>query len=93
MRDIHLPTPTDPDDSDGQPEVRLELTRAGVQQVLSLYSQEQESNRSEFEFSLRFEDLQAAFRERRKMVALGTLAGVVFGCLVLLISTPLYPVT
>jgi len=93
LRDIHLPTPTDPDDSDGQPEVRLELTRAGVQQVLSLYSQEQESNRSEFEFSLRFEDLQAAFRERRKMVALGTLAGVVFGCLVLLISTPLYPVT
>lgn len=93
MSDFHLPNPTDPDDLEGQPEVRLELTRAGVQQVLSLYSQEQESNRSEFEFSLRLEDLQEAFRERRRMVGIGLGAGIAFGCLVLLMSTSLYPVT
>jgi uncharacterized protein involved in exopolysaccharide biosynthesis len=93
LSDFHLPSPSDPDDLEGQPEVRLELTRAGVQQVLSLYSQEQESNRSEFEFSLRLDDLQAAFRERRRIVGMGLGAGIAFGCLVLLMSTTLYPVT
>lgn len=93
MSDIHLPSSNNPDEPEGQPEVRLELTRAGVQQVLSLYSQEQESSRSEFEFSIGLQDLQDAFRERRKLVAIGLAAGIVFGCLVLLMSTPLYPVT
>jgi uncharacterized protein involved in exopolysaccharide biosynthesis len=97
LSDIHLPTQNDsendPDDSDGQPEVRLELTRAGVQQVLSLYSQEQESTRSEFEFSLRLEDFQEAFRERRQMLAIGLAGGLALGLMVLLFSTPLYPVT
>ncbi len=97
MSDFHLPTEhgpeKDPDDPDGQPEVRLELTRAGVQQVLSLYSQEQESARSEFEFSLSLEDFQEAFRERRQMLGIGLALGVGLGLMILLLSTPLYPVT
>lgn len=92
MSDIHLPTQNDSDDPDGQPEVRLELTRAGVQQVLSLYSQEQESTRSEFEFSLRLEDFQEALRERRQMLAIGLAVGLGLGLMILLFSTPLYPV-
>ena len=93
MSDIHLPTPADSDSTGEQPEVRLELTRAGVQQVLSLYSQEQESSRSEFEFSLRLEDFQEAIRERRQMLILGVAGGVALGLLILLSATPLYPVT
>ena len=93
MSDIHLPTQNDPDDPEGQPEVRLELTRAGVQQVLSLYSKEQESTRSEFEFSLRLEDFRDVLRERRQMLAIGLALGMGFGLLILWFSTPLYPVT
>lgn len=93
LSDLHLPSQNDPDDPDGQPEVRLELTRAGVQQVLSLYSQEQETNRSAYEFTLSFEDIQAAIRERRRTLAIGLAAGLVSSLLVLLLSTPLYPVT
>ena len=93
MSDIHLPTQNESDESEGQPEVRLELTRAGVQQVLSLYSQEQESTRSEFEFSLSLEDLQEALRERRQMLAIGLAVGLGLGLMVLWLSTPLYPVT
>ena len=93
MSDIHLPTKNDSEDPEGQPEVRLELTRAGVQQVLSLYSQEQESARGEFEFSLRLADFQEALRERRQMLAIGLAAGLGLGLLILWLSTPLYPVT
>lgn len=93
MTDLHLPTPSDADDSAEQPEVRLELTRAGVQQVLSLYSQEQQSTRSEYEFSLRLEDFQAAYRERRQTLIIGLAAGIALGVLILLFSTTLYPVT
>jgi uncharacterized protein involved in exopolysaccharide biosynthesis len=93
LSDLHLPNQPDSDDPEGQPEVRLELTRAGVQQVLSLYSQEQESSRSSYEFSLSFDDLQSAIRERRRTVVVGLLAGLVASLLLLALSTPLYPVS
>lgn len=93
MSDLHLPRENDPDDSEGKPEVRLELTRAGVQQVLSLYSQEQESSRANYEFTLSLDDLQAAVRERRRTLGLGILAGIALGAMVLLVTTPLYPIT
>jgi uncharacterized protein involved in exopolysaccharide biosynthesis len=93
LSDIHLPSAPDPRDHDDQPEVRLELTRAGVEQVLSLYSQEQGSNRAESQFTIRLEDLEQAFRERRQMLVMGLVAGIVLAVLVLLFSTPLYPVS
>jgi uncharacterized protein involved in exopolysaccharide biosynthesis len=93
LSDLHLPSQNDSDDSEGQPEVRLELTRAGVQQVLSLYSQEQQSSRASYEFSLNLDDIQAAIRERRRTLGLGILAGLALGAIVLLMTTPLYPVT
>lgn len=93
MSDIHLPTAPDPDDDTQQPEVRLELTRAGVQQVLSLYSQEQQSSRSENGFSIRLEDVLEVIREKRKTLAIGWAVGLAAGLLLLLVSTPLYPIT
>lgn len=93
MSDLHLPSAPGDDDEGKQPEVRLELTRAGVQQVLSLYSQEQESSRAESGFTLRLEDLTEAIRERRQMLLIGVASGVVLAGLVLLMSTPLYPVS
>lgn len=93
MSDIHLPSNPDSDDDGQQPEVRLELTRAGVEQVLSLYSQEQQSSRSESAFSVSFDDLQEAIRERRRMLVGGLLGGILFAILVLWMSTPLYPVS
>lgn len=92
MSDLRLSNPADSQPDDKQPEVRLELTRAGVQQVLSLYSQEQESNRSEHGFTVGFEDVQRAIRERRAMLVWGLGSGIAFALLVLWLSTPLYPV-
>ena len=93
MSDIHLPSAADSDDDGQQPEVRLELTRAGVEQVLSLYSQEQESSRAEGGFSIRLEDLLEATRKRRKMIAAGFVTGLGLGVAGWLLSTPLYPVS
>ncbi len=94
MSDSQLPTPAPgSEDDERQPEVRLELTRTGVQEVLSLYSQEQRSGPDEPTFSLRFADLEAAVRERRRMLGYGALAGALIGLLIALASTPLYPVT
>jgi uncharacterized protein involved in exopolysaccharide biosynthesis len=73
--------------------VRLELTRAGVQEVLSLYSQEQKSAPDEPSFTLRFSDVQRAIEERRRMLVLGIAGGLVLALLVILASTPLYPVS
>ncbi len=92
MSDLHLPSPSEPDDQNKPPEVRLELTRAGVQEVLSLYSQEQRSSHHDGGFTIRFEDLLAVAREHRITLAAGLLVGILLGGLVLLSSTPLYPV-
>lgn len=94
MSDSHLPSASDSRGEDPQqPEVRLELTRAGVQEVLSLYSQEQRSNADDSRFTLRLEDLERAIRERRRMLAGGLLLGLVAALLVVFISTPLFPVS
>lgn len=94
MSDSHLPVdPEDQGDGGRQPEVRLELTRAGVQEVLSLYSQEQRDGAADPSLSFGLADLEAAIRERRRMLGFGVLAGLVGALVVLLLSTPLYPVT
>lgn len=93
LSDPHLPSPSDSNGDEQQPEVRLELTRAGVQEVLSLYSQEQRSQPDEPVFSLTLEDLEQAIRERRQMLIGGAVAGLVLALLVWAISTPLYPVS
>lgn len=91
MSDAELPT--DYEGEERQPEVRLELTRAGVQEVLSLYSQEQREGADEPSFSFGLADLESAVRERRRMLAIGLGAGVAMAILVLLLSTSLYPVS
>lgn len=90
MSDPHLPTSSDSNEE--QPEVRLELTRAGVQEVLSLYSQEQRTRPDEPVFSLSLEDLEEAIRERRQLLLGGGAIGLVLALLVWAFSTPLYPV-
>lgn len=92
MSDIHLPSAPDPDDDGQQPEVRLELTRAGVEQVLSLYSTGRGRETDEGGFTIRLDDLLEAVRRRRKMLAAGWAAGVGLALLVVLFSSPLYPV-
>lgn len=89
----HLPSTSDPNDSSRQPEVRLELTRAGVEQVLSLYSQEQGSKRAEAGYSFRLADLQQAFELRRRMILIGVASGIAVALLVLLTSSPMYSVS
>lgn len=93
LSDIHLPSAPDPHEAGQQPEVRLELTRAGVEQVLSLYSQEQGAKRAESAFTLSLEDLQQAIRERRQMLVIGLISGIAVGALILLLSTTLYSVS
>ncbi|HEB90596.1 MAG TPA: hypothetical protein ENI85_13575 [Deltaproteobacteria bacterium] len=94
MSDLHLPSRGDESDDGGeQPEVRLELTRAGVQQVLSLYSQEQESQRSGFAFTLGPDDFLEAIRERRQTLLTGLVVGIGLALVLLWWTTPLYPVT
>ncbi|MBB83988.1 MAG: hypothetical protein CL931_09300 [Deltaproteobacteria bacterium] len=90
MSNPHLPTP--PDANQEQPEVRLELTRAGVQEVLSLYSQEQRTHPDEPAFQLTLEDLEQAVRERRQLLLGGGLVGLGLALLVWAMSTPLYTV-
>lgn len=91
MSDTHLPSTTE---DDGQsPEVKLELTRAGIQQVLSLYAQDHEAPTSPDAFSIRMEDVMKVLAEKRRMLLMGVLAGLALGSLVLLFSTPLYPVS
>lgn len=92
MSDIHLPRNRGPEDEEPQPEVRLELTRAGVDQVLSLYSSERDAGRGDG-FSFRLEDIERAIRERRRMLAIGLAGGLGLAVLVILFSTPLYPVS
>ncbi len=93
MSDPNLPTASDANEDAQQPEVRLELTRAGVQEVLSLYSQEQRGAPDEPTFTLRFADIEEAFRRRQGMLGIGTVIGLVLAIFVILASTSLYPVT
>lgn len=91
VSDNHLPSTTDDDGE--SPEVKLELTRAGIQQVLALYAQEHEEPPAGGAFSVSFDDLQQVFAERRTMLLIGTLVGIALASLVLLFSTPLFPVS
>jgi len=74
------------------PEVRLELTRAGVQEVLSLYSREQRSTDHEPGVEFGLAEIGRAIRERRRILALGLIAGVALAGLVVSVSEPLYAV-
>jgi uncharacterized protein involved in exopolysaccharide biosynthesis len=93
LSDIHLPTGPGSEGDEQQPEVRLELTRAGVEQVLSLYSPGQRSHDPESGFSIRLEDVLEAVRKRRRMLAWGGASGFGLALLAVLLSTPLYPVS
>lgn len=93
MSDPHLPSKPESNDDESQPEVRLELTRAGVQEVLSLYSQEQHHDPEDSVFRLRFEDFERAVRERRRMLVMGAVGGFVLAGLLAWLATPLFPVS
>lgn len=92
MTDSNLPS-----ESNGRemaaPEVRLELTQAGVRQVLSLYAEDQAGRAAHGGLEIGFTEIVQAVLERKKLVALCLAAGVVVGLFVLLVATPLYTVT
>lgn len=93
MSTPHLPQSPDANDGESTPEVRLELTRAGVQEVLSLYSQEQRSTSGDSGFTIRLVDVERAIRERRRLLLGAVVTGIVLAAIVILASTPLYPVS
>ena len=97
MSDSNLPSrpnrrSTDSPAESQPPEVRLELTRAGVQEVLSLYSQEQRSTQHQPGFEFGLVEMERVVRERRLMLALGLLLGLALSVLLLFVSQPLYAV-
>ncbi|MEM1189020.1 MAG: Wzz/FepE/Etk N-terminal domain-containing protein [Pseudomonadota bacterium] len=74
--------------SSASPEVRLELTREGIDQVLSVYAQRQQG--STYELSL--DDVTRALRRRFRWILGGVLLGVGAAYALVQLSTPLYPV-
>ena len=91
MSEHHLPSTTD--DDGHSPEVKLELTRAGVQQVLALYAGEAETPQSEPTFNVTFEDCMRVLEEQRRWLFFGLGGGLLLGALILFLSTPIYPVS
>ncbi|MGE0621959.1 MAG: GumC family protein [Pseudomonadales bacterium] len=92
MTDTNLPSESNGRDLSA-PEVRLELTQAGVRQVLSLYAEDQAGRAAHGGMEIGFAEILKAVLERKGLVAGCLLAGVVVGLLVLLVATPLYTVT
>ncbi len=92
MTDSNLPSESNGRDMSA-PEVRLELTQAGVRQVLSLYAEDQAGRSAHGGMEIGFAEIVQAVLERKKLVASCLAAGVVVGLLVLLVATPLYTVT
>ncbi|MEL7046923.1 MAG: Wzz/FepE/Etk N-terminal domain-containing protein [Pseudomonadota bacterium] len=76
------------DSSSASPEVRLELTREGIDQVLSVYAQRQQGNT----YELSLDDVTRAIRRRYRWICGGALLGVLAALAVVHLATPLYPV-
>ena len=94
MADSNLPTyPDSEGENNNLPEVRLELTQAGVRQVMSLYAEEQAGRGQYGGISLGVEELIAALRTPWRTVAMCFFAGVLLSIVVLIFTSPLYTVT
>lgn len=92
MNDPKLPAEKKDGGGEPMPEVRLELTQAGVRQVLSLYAEEA-AGRSAGGVHIGFDDILRAIVIRKWTVLLCAAAGIVAGLLVLMLATRLYTVT
>lgn len=93
MNTPNLPDSTDPDKDSHVPEVRLELTQAGVRQVLSLYAEETAGSATYRGVQISFADILRAMMARKGTVALSVAAGLVLALIILVVTTPLYSVT
>lgn len=71
------------------PELRLELTREGIDKVLSIYVDDP----AESSDSFKLDDFLLAFRQRKRLLAIGTVLGLGLAVLVLVMSKPLYSVS
>jgi protein tyrosine kinase modulator len=91
MDDKSLPGDPRDDQENHQPEVRLELTQAGVRQVLSLYAEESAARDTGYQFSL--DDLLTAIQQKWKQIAAWALLGCLLAGMVSFFATPLFSVT
>lgn len=92
MNDSNLPSESNGDDANA-PEVRLELTQAGVRQVLSLYAEEAAGRAAHGGVEIGFAEILEAMLARKRLLVACLIAGVMFGLLVILLATPLYTVS
>lgn len=92
MNDPNLPSESNGKDA-SSPEVRLELTQAGVRQVLALYAEEAAGRAAHGGMEIGFEDIVQAMLERKRLLAVCLAVGVLLGLLVIMIATPLYTVS
>ena len=92
MNDSNLPSESNGDDANA-PEVRLELTQAGVRQVLSLYAEEAAGRAAHGGMEIGFAEIIEAMLARKQLLIACLIAGVLFGLLVVFIATPLYTVS
>lgn len=92
MNDSNLPSESNGEDADA-PEVRLELTQAGVRQVLSLYAEESAGRAAHGGIEIGFAEIIQAMLERKMLLAACVFAGALFGLGVIMLATPLYTVS
>lgn len=93
MNDPKLPAQSGGADDSQLPEVRLELTQAGVRQVLSLYAEEQAGRLGRGGMQIGLDDILRAAWEHKWMVALCLIVGCLLGAGVLFVATPMYALT
>ena len=93
MNTPNLPDSPDSDKDSQVPEVRLELTQAGVRQVLSLYAEETAGSATYRGVQISFGDILRAMMARKGTVVLALIAGLALALIVLILTTPIYSVT
>ena len=92
MNDSNLPSESNGEDAN-TPEVKLELTQAGVRQVLSLYAEEAAGRAAHGGIELGFAEIVEAMWARRQLLLVCLVAGALVGLLVIFLATPLYTVS
>lgn len=94
MADSNVPiNPNAEGEDNNLPEVRLELTQAGVRQVMSLYAEEQAGRGQYGGMTFGVDELFAALRKHWRTVVMCFLGGFILSIAVLTFTSPLYTVT
>ncbi|XOV83307.1 MAG: GumC family protein [bacterium] len=94
MADKNVPSNPNAEGGDNNlPEIRLELTQAGVRQVMSLYAEEQAGRGQHGGISFGIDELFLALQKHWRAVVMCVLAGVMLSIMVLTFTSPLYTVT